>query len=337
VNYVPSIIVRGISDQASLETEMAFALKFYAGAKPGVKRKLDSENKSKKLYELTRERDFQPAWQKTRNWLVHENGKMFCTWCKEINPTSDSSFVKGCDNLRIDTLKTHEKSKQHLRSADRHVNVNEKSTSEATSCLTQLNKSQIGQLSIKMRTAHFIAKHHKSFLDYKHICQLDKMKGLDVGTSYTTDKGAATLLQSISSVTRTEVCQNISNAKFFSFTCDGSSDFTGDDYESIYVRTCTNGTILDQFLSIGIAESASSRDIHVHICDTFTRLGLGNEFQTKLVGFCSDGASNMQGKDKTFKLKPINYKQINAYFCLYLHQIRKIQACLSWIQCVKYL
>ncbi|XP_060551246.1 E3 SUMO-protein ligase KIAA1586-like [Ruditapes philippinarum] len=146
-----------------------------------------------------------------------------------------------------------------------------------------------------MRTAHFIAKHHKSFLDYKHICQLDKMKGLDVGTSYTTDKGAATLLQSISSVTRTEVCQNISNAKFFSFTCDGSSDFTGDDYESIYVRTCTNGTILDQFLSIGIAESASSRDIHVHICDTFTRLGLGNEFQTKLVGFCSDGASNMQG------------------------------------------
>ncbi|XP_053405013.1 E3 SUMO-protein ligase KIAA1586-like [Mercenaria mercenaria] len=146
-----------------------------------------------------------------------------------------------------------------------------------------------------MRTAHFIAKHHKSFLDYKHICELDKMKGLDVGTSYTTDKGGATLLQSISSVTRAYVCQSITSAKFFSFTCDGSSDFTGDDYESIYTCTCTNGIIQDQFLSIGIAKFASSSDIHDHICENYTRLGLENEFKAKLVGFCSDGASNMQG------------------------------------------
>jgi hypothetical protein len=30
------------------------------------------------------------------------------------------------------------------------------------------------------------------------------------------------------------------------------------------------------------------------------RLGLEKEFKTKLVGICSDWASNMQGKDKAF-------------------------------------
>ncbi|WAR25571.1 K1586-like protein, partial [Mya arenaria] len=153
---------------------MANFLKYFDGAKPGSKRKVDSQGSkqdSKKLYEAKHEREFQSSWQKSRPCIFYQNGL-------------------------LDSVKTHENSKQHIRSSDRHINLNEQSTSKASTCLAKLNKAQIGQLSIKMRAAHF---------------------------------------------------------------------------------------------------SASSSDIHGHICETFVKFGLENDFKTKLVGFCSDGASNMQG------------------------------------------
>lgn len=230
---------------------------------------------------------------------------MYCSFCKLYQPDSTSVFVKGCVNLRLDPIKIHEKSPEHIKCVERHVAENQPpSSSEASKCLMKLNKAQYGQLSIKMRTAHFVAKHHKSFLDYKNICQLDKMKGLDVGTSYTTDKGGALLMTSVASVSRGEITDILKRAPFFSFTCDGSSDFTGDDMESVYVRTCSNGVIRDQFLAIGCPASSTSLDIHSHITETFDHLGLDDVYRNRLVGFCSDGASNMQGKSTHLYIKP---------------------------------
>ncbi|WAQ94245.1 K1586-like protein, partial [Mya arenaria] len=97
---------------------------------------------------------------------------------------------------------------------------------------------------------------------FSPLCSLDRMKGLDVGAAYTNDNSCALLIQSIAAVTRRTV-----------------ADFTGDDYESIYI----------------LAESECSADIHQHIQDVFTSLNLSEVFSEKLVGFCSDGASNMQG------------------------------------------
>ena len=71
------------------------------------------------------------------------------------------------------------------------------------------------------------------------------------------------------------------------------------------MRTCTNGQIRDQFLGIGCPTSGSAADIHEHISKTFDDLGLTDVFKSKLVGFCSDGASNMQGN--LCFLQKINY------------------------------
>lgn len=62
-------------------------------------------------------------------------------------------------------------------------------------------------------------------------------------------------------------------------------------------------------------QSVFSIDIHNHICETFTQLGLQNEFKSKLVGFCSDRASNMQGKI----IKLIENEMIKKFFvCLFM-------------------
>lgn len=87
---------------------MANFLKYFDGAKPGSKRKVDSQGSkqdSKKLYEAKREREFQSSWQKSRPWLFYQNGKMVCKWCTDMNPDSDSSFVKGCEHIRLDSVK----------------------------------------------------------------------------------------------------------------------------------------------------------------------------------------------------------------------------------------
>jgi hypothetical protein len=160
----------------------------------------------------------------------------------------------------------------------------------------QLQQADYEKLSTKFRNAHSISKHHNSFKDYELLCRLDRAKGLNIGNSYVNDKYCAKFVDSIASVILDSVVSNIKASHFFSITCDSSADFTGDDYETLYVRTCHEGKLNDQFYFIGIPESGSVLSIHDFIVESFFSSGLDMEFETKLVGFCSDGASNMQGK-----------------------------------------
>jgi hypothetical protein len=44
---------------------------------------------------------------------------------------------------------------------------------------------------MKFRNAHVCAKHHKSFRDYELLCRLDRVKGVDMGRSYSNDKACS--------------------------------------------------------------------------------------------------------------------------------------------------
>ncbi len=90
-----------------------------------------------------------------------------------------------------------------------------------------------------------LAKCHLSFIIYKTICQLDQAKGLDIGTSYLNDKAASAFVQAIADVVRDDVTSKVKDTRYCSFTIDGSTDFTGDDMENIYIRTCSKGKVED--------------------------------------------------------------------------------------------
>ena len=125
--------------------------------------------------------------------------------------------------------------------------------------------------------------------------RLDKMKGLDVGESYLNDKAAVSFVQSIANVTQEDVVSKLHSTKYFSITCDGSTDYTGEELETLYIRVCMKGKTDDTFLSIGSPKSTSSGDIFKMIQGTFPQLKVEQVFDRKRVGFCADGASNMQG------------------------------------------
>ena len=123
--------------------------------------------------------------------------------------------------------------------------------------------------SIKFRTAHSLAKSHQSFRFYTTLCRLDKGKCLDLANSYNHDKAAAEFVHHTASVTQDTVRDKINQSKYLSFTCDGSTYFTGEDLVNIYYRTSVNGIVEDSFLFIGSSESASGVDIYDFLMQTF--------------------------------------------------------------------
>jgi hypothetical protein len=80
-------------------------------------------------------------------------------------------------------------------------------------------------------------------------------------------------VKAIANVTKQSIVDKLKQqTQFFSITIDGSTDSTGEDLESIYVRTCQNGTADDLFLHIGDAESVCSTDTPLFSNFLFTNL-----------------------------------------------------------------
>ena len=69
--------------------------------------------------------------------------------------------------------------------------------SEAARSQQMLNSKQLYRLCILFRTCHAIAKKCRPYMDYVWHCELDKVKGLDIGNTYLTDKYARVFTQSI--------------------------------------------------------------------------------------------------------------------------------------------
>lgn len=278
-------------------------LRYFSGAVPGKKRHSESQQscsdrkEAKRLYEKNRKREFQVSWQVERDWLLFDQEKqlMSCSYCKEFN-TEKSAFVKGCDNFRLESVKQHESCRAHVDAVTKHhAKINPVAQSKAAQCLVNLKKAEYDRLVLKFRNAHAVAKTNLSFRTYTTLCKLDDIKGLDVGSSYVHDKSAAEFISNISKVTTADIKERLEQCNFCSFTCDGTTDFTGEDLENIYLRTCSKGTTKDSFLHIGSAKSASSLDIYNYITSVFEEMEISTVMSTKLVGFCADGASNMQG------------------------------------------
>jgi hypothetical protein len=245
-----------------------------------------------------------PHWTEGRPWLVfdREKNKMFCTWCTE-KKVSECKFVSGTDNFKLFAVKQHEASKYHKHFAPKYQ-FNQSVTltvleqkSDAHQCLEMLQKADYDRLTIKLRTVHAVAKHHKSFRDYNFICRLDAAKGLDIGNQYQSDKAGHPLsrvLQTLQGMILLKKLQKPSSLALLVVAAQILLEKSRTFF--FYIRVCTNGIIDDIFFHIGSPESTCAKDIHDYISGVLQSLGLDEAFPNKLVGFCADGASNMQGK-----------------------------------------
>ena len=68
-------------------------------------------------------------WKDGRSWSSAEDGKMFCSYCKEFDKTSRNKFVSGCESMRIENVLSHEASNSHKTSHSAFLNSKTQETS----------------------------------------------------------------------------------------------------------------------------------------------------------------------------------------------------------------
>lgn len=67
-----------------------------------------------------RAQHFHPEWKRTFPWVYYADEKMFCHTCWECPQKSNdsSSLVNGCSNFRIESLKSHARSTEHVQTEE---------------------------------------------------------------------------------------------------------------------------------------------------------------------------------------------------------------------------
>ncbi len=119
-----------------------------------------------------KKRDFQQSWMKKFSWLNYDsdNQVMFCRFCRSSS-SSESFFVTGSCNFRIDPLKAHEKSVAHV-----HAVASEAAKQHPSE--TPLAKTMPIECSKKMKvlfnTAYYIALNEMPFTVFPAMCALQR-------------------------------------------------------------------------------------------------------------------------------------------------------------------
>lgn len=225
---------------------------------------------------------------------------MFCTICKKYGKGSVEkacSFVTGCANLRIETIKYHEeKSLFHKRCVEIHrAKSTPRGESSAAKIVEKLNQKAVDRLTVMFCNVHALVQHRRPFTDYPWMLELDKKKGIDVGNTYHTDKEAQKFSFYIAQEARNNITKFINKYPFISVITDGATDKSVKEQEIVYYRSSNGGLVDSFYIGIGEPERADANGIISVIDSDFGSLDI-KDYRHKLVGFGSDGASVNTGK-----------------------------------------
>ena len=165
-----------------------------------------SPEQSSKYEQDQRKRAFSPSWQQNRPWLKYldaESGQastsaavksaMYCQICQEASKIDRSVqqkhvFVDGCTSLRIESIKIHETSANHVKAAAIIAAMSQPEKTPAFKIISSLNKETLEKLTRLFRTCHALALHSGPYSDYLWQGELDEAKGINLGKTYRTNQ-----------------------------------------------------------------------------------------------------------------------------------------------------
>ncbi|VDI13134.1 Hypothetical predicted protein [Mytilus galloprovincialis] len=211
-----------------------------------LKRSGGEEKKPSKYakYEQNRgKRRFQESWKTGRPWLKVSAESMSCTWCTDVHEAPNEFCWT---TAKVETLKSHESSKAHIKSVGvikGRTLVAKGEITEAQKSIESLNKAVINKLSILFKTVHALCLAGRPFSDYVWMSKLDKAKGLDIGQTYLNSNSAKEFSKFIALTELNKIAQIIQSSKFVSILSDGSTDCSVTEVEIVYARICNAGEI----------------------------------------------------------------------------------------------
>ena len=176
---------------------------------------------------------------------------MICDWYIKAKIIGDKSpFLKGCGNLKVETLKKHEGSNTHLFAKNKHANEKVPSKAPAFIAKMSLNKAIYSKLTVLFRTVHAINVNARPARDYIWMNELDTMKGnLGHGVRYSTNEHKCVeFATAIADVQCEEIKEKLTKSKFISVIVDGSMDSATIDNEMVFIQSCNAGKINTNFI-----------------------------------------------------------------------------------------
>lgn len=162
---------------------------------------------------------------------------MSCTWCGE-----GATWTTA----KVETLKSHEGSRQHMKQVDimkSKEKIKKGEQTEAQKTVESLNKAVMDKLIIMFKTVHAISLAGRPFSDYVWMSKLDQAKGLDIGNTYLNSNSAKEFCKFIAIAEMNKIADNLNKAKFVSIMSDGSTDSSVTEVEIVYSRISIGGVI----------------------------------------------------------------------------------------------
>lgn len=126
-------------------------------------------------------------------------------------------------------------------------------------------------------------------------CDMEDMMGLDLGTSYRSDKQCREFYHFIADVEQKKMAKTVKHSSFVSIVVDGATDSSVTEQEIVYICTACAGQVSVNFLTVAAVEKADAKGIYAAVTDqTYYELETNKtEFMCKFVGLGSDGAAVM--------------------------------------------
>jgi hypothetical protein len=264
----------------------------------GVKQ--PQKNSAKAKYEEKRDRNFLEKWKVGRSWLIHSEEKgMQCLWCMENEDSISSQskqFIEGTSTYKLDSVKHHENSNAHIKAKELVDADGNREDTAASKAMLMLKKDTADKMALLFRNIHALVKNRKSLRDFGWLCELDTIKGLNIGRTYLNTKAASQFTGYIAQAERNRIAREMEKCKFFSVTCDGSTDASIKEQEIVYAKYCFQGQVVTQFLGIESPQRADAPGVTAAIKTVLSSVGIDESVMgKKLVSLGCDGAAVMVG------------------------------------------
>ena len=267
------------------------------------KRKQTPEDKKQrdKEYEAKRRKwVFLEEWKQDRPRLQFDSDSqsMYCTYCIKAGVGPEKpNFVKGCTNIKFETIKSHQLSNFHLFSTNKHLHDQNPKEAPARRSYLDLYRNVSDKLKILFSTVHALNVKAHPLTDYKYITEMDVKKGLCIpGDTYKSVHSCKEFMQAIADVEMEKIKERFNQSKFVAVIVDGSMDSSIVDNEIVFMQTCISGEIQTDFLRCCHVQRGNAAGIMKAIERAANKVAPWDEFSTKLVALGSDGASVMLGK-----------------------------------------
>ena len=289
----------------------------------------------KKFYK----RSFKSSWLDKFIWLTFDGDKMYCKYCLEIK--KKNSYTVGCRNFRISDINKHTRSRDHSAAAEAYLlKASGATVTSALSRVVSLNEEAV---IAAMKNIYWLAKEDIASLKYNSLNELTKLQKCEsithlyVGENakYTSPEVVKDMQLSISHCIKDDIQKELLQSPVYGILTDEGTDISTTSSLILYTYYVFNGFRKLRFLANVELSHCDASSLYAAILNVLKDYGVSS---SKCLGFGSDGASVMTGKENGVAalLKRVNPYLISIHCVAHRLALASSQAASEVSTIVKY-